>query len=85
MGITSKSWTTLCAALGFLGFSQAPEFSQQYKQRINGGIAELKPVIEKFDADAKSEGLDREGALEALKASQESLPQKARRFLARAY
>lgn len=65
------SWLTL----GVAGFSQVPEFSQQYKQRLGGGITELATVVSQFGADAASEGLTREEALSALKNSGEEFPQ----------
>lgn len=74
MGIASKGWTVICAALGLSVMSQAPEFSQQYKQRLGGGIEELGAVVQQFDADAAARGLDREGAIAALKSSTEELP-----------
>ena len=74
MGIASKGWTALCAALGLSVLSQAPEFSQQYKQRLGGGIEELGAVVEQFDTDAASQGLERAQAIETLKKSEEELP-----------
>ncbi len=43
--------------------SQAPEFSQQYRQRLNGAQDELRQVIEAFDADAANNNLSRENAI----------------------
>lgn len=43
--------------------SQLPEFAQQYRQRLGGAIDELKLIIDRFDSDARSEGLDRNKAL----------------------
>ena len=43
--------------------SQLPEFAQQYRQRLGGAVDELRLVIERFDSDAKSEGLDRNKAI----------------------
>ena len=74
MGIPSKTWTVSCAALGVAALSQFPEFAQQYRQHLAGGIGELRTVVEMFDKDAEKEGLDRQGALNALLNSQESLP-----------
>lgn len=44
--------------------SQAPEFSQQYRQRLNGAQDELRQVIEVFDADAANNNLSRENAIQ---------------------
>lgn len=43
--------------------SQAPEFSQQYRQRLNGAQHELRQVVEAFDADAAQNNLNRESAI----------------------
>ena len=43
--------------------SQAPEFAQQYRQRLGGTLDELNRIIARFDADAASEGLDRDAAI----------------------
>jgi hypothetical protein len=44
--------------------SQAPEFSQQYRQRLNGAQDELRQVVEAFDADAADNNLNRETAIQ---------------------
>lgn len=44
--------------------SQAPEFMQQYKQRLGGAIDELAMVVRHFDSDANAAGMDRASALE---------------------
>ncbi|MEM7215422.1 MAG: DUF2937 family protein [Pseudomonadota bacterium] len=75
MGILSKSWVIGCGALGIATFSQAPEFTQQYKQRLGGGINELATVVSQFERDAANNGLTREQALEKQKASEEGFNQ----------
>ena len=75
MGLISKSWTLGCAMLGLAALSQFPEFAQQYRQRIGGGIDELATVIADFDKDAAERGLNREQGLVALGNSVEELPQ----------
>ena len=60
---------TLGLATGLLGAvlgSQLPEFAQQYRQRLGGALDELRPIVERFDAEARSEGLDRPAALQRL-------------------
>lgn len=52
--------------LGGLAASQAPEFAQQYRQRLGGAIDEMRRVLERFDENAKVEGTDREGAVKRL-------------------
>ncbi len=59
----------LALALGlFTGVaaSQAPEFAQQYRQRIGGAIDELRRVTARFDEDARAENLSREQAIARL-------------------
>lgn len=45
-----------------LAFSQFPEYSQQYEQRLGGAVDELRIITERFDADATAAGLTREQA-----------------------
>jgi hypothetical protein len=44
--------------------SQAPEFTQQYRQRLGGAVDELQRIILHFDEDSRRSGYDR---LEALR------------------
>jgi hypothetical protein len=63
-------------AFGLIGgivASQGPEFAQQYRQRLGGGIDELRRVVNRFDADAQAVGQSREGAIERLRADQAEL------------
>ena len=53
---------TVCAGAVFA--SQAPEFAQQYRQRLGGAMEELTQVIADFDADAARHDLDRQQALD---------------------
>jgi Protein of unknown function (DUF2937) len=55
----------LAAALA----SQAPEFAQQYAQRLGGAVDELRTIVERFDQDARRNGLSREGGLNRLETS----------------
>jgi hypothetical protein len=59
----------LAAVLG----TQAPEFAQQYGQRLGGAVDELRRVVENFDRDARATGLDRAGALAHMAASADAL------------
>ncbi|SHO62997.1 Protein of unknown function [Pseudoxanthobacter soli DSM 19599] len=63
--------TGAIAVAGAVGivFSQAPEFGQQYRQRLGGALAELKTVVADFDADAKRNDLDRKQALDQMRIS----------------
>lgn len=76
MGKRTKAWTIGCATAGAIALSQFPEFAQQYRQHLAGGIGELQEVVGQFDEDARSQGLTREGALEALSNSAEPLPRE---------
>ena len=53
--------------------SQAPEFAQQYRQRLGGAIDELRAIIVQFDHDAKAENLTRDEALTRLGANADPL------------
>jgi hypothetical protein len=61
--------TLAMAMLGGIFFSQAPEFAQQYRQRIGGALDELRAVITRFDNEANRNGLDRQKALGLYAAS----------------
>lgn len=52
--------------------SQAPEFMQQYKQRLGGAIDELATVVRHFDDDANAAGMDRASAIERYTRSSDS-------------
>ena len=75
MGLTSKTITIASAVMGLAVFSQAPEFAQQYHQRIGGAVDELKTVVLDFDADAANSQLSRDEALNKLNVSKEQFAQ----------
>ncbi|WP_299848506.1 DUF2937 family protein [uncultured Roseovarius sp.] len=54
---------------GATGFSQFPEYSQQYTQRLAGAVDELSRVVRAFDADAGRLDLTREAALADMAAA----------------
>jgi hypothetical protein len=56
--------TLVVTGAGAVVMSQAPEFAQQYRQRLGGALEELAEVVAGFDADAARYNLDREQALE---------------------
>ena len=62
-----------CGLLGALVASQGPEFSQQYRQRLGGGIDELRQVIARFDADARAHGETPESAITRLRGNADDL------------
>ena len=54
----------IAGCVGAMLASQAPEFMQQYKQRLGGAIDELAVVVRHFDNDARVAGIDRASAIE---------------------
>ncbi|MGY3547379.1 hypothetical protein ACVW0W_003146 [Bradyrhizobium sp. USDA 4469] len=54
-------------------FGQAPEFAQQYTQRLGGAIDELDRIVSHFDEDSRRSGYDRAGALALMGRNQEQL------------
>lgn len=55
---------TMILALGGAGAaSQAPEFTQQYRQALGGAVQELQVIVEDFDRASTSAGLTRQEAL----------------------
>ena len=75
MGIGSKTVTLATMIAGGALFSQSPEFTQQYKQRIGGALEELTAVVESFDADAKASEMSRSEALTVMSHSKDKLIQ----------
>lgn len=62
---TARQTLTLLAALtGAVTVSQAPELTQQYRQRLAGALDELGRVVAEFDADAARNGMTRSEALD---------------------
>ncbi|MEH3119419.1 MAG: DUF2937 family protein [Methylorubrum populi] len=61
---------TLGLAFGLLAAvvaAQAPEFAQQYTQRLGGALDELRRAIASLDADAQATGHSRDEALALLR------------------
>lgn len=56
-------------------FSQAPEFVQQYSQRLGGAIDELQDVVARFDQDAANQSLSRQQGIARLEANPDALVQ----------
>jgi Protein of unknown function (DUF2937) len=57
---------------GFV-LSQAPEFAQQYRQRLGGAVDELQRIIQQFDEDSRHSGYDRTAALRLMASNNEKL------------
>ena len=67
---------TLGLALGLLGgaiAAQAPEFAQQYAQRLGGAVDELRREIATLESDAQANGTTRDGAVERLRRNPDGL------------
>jgi hypothetical protein len=71
MGATHRTIVLAAALAGGATLSQAPEFTQQYRQRLGGAIAEIRQVVADFDRDAQANGLTRDQALGLYAASTE--------------
>lgn len=63
----------LLAVAAGLAASQAPEFAQQYRQRLGGAVDELSRVIAGFDQNAATAGTDRAGGLAVMARNSEVL------------
>jgi hypothetical protein len=55
--------------------SQAPEFKNQYTQRIGGAVDELKIIVRNFQEDASRSNSNQEQALARLKSNSDSFVQ----------
>jgi hypothetical protein len=67
---------TLGLALGLLGgavAAQAPEFAQQYAQRLGGTVDELRRVVTTFEVDASATGRSRDEAVARLSGDRDAL------------
>ena len=62
----------IALAFGF-ALSQAPEFAQQYRQRLGGAIDELRRIVLQFDEDSRRSGYDRSAALRLMENNPERL------------
>jgi hypothetical protein len=65
MGPVRQAMIFAAALASGVSMSQAPEFAQQYRQRIGGAIEALQHVVADFDSDASRNGLTRSEALAA--------------------
>ncbi|MFZ2100807.1 MAG: DUF2937 family protein, partial [Oricola sp.] len=69
MAWIARTVVVVAGIAGGIVTSQAPEFAQQYRQRLGGALQELRAVVEDFDADAAKSNLTRSQALSAYRAS----------------
>lgn len=56
-------------------FSQAPEFVQQYAQRLGGAIDELAAAVARFDQESANQSLSRQQGIDRLAANPDPLAQ----------
>jgi len=68
-------------ACGLIG-TQAPEFAQQYRQRLAGAVDELARVVSTFDAEAKAENLTPGEAIQRLRQDPDKLAEERGRDMA---
>src|SRR5580704_8401097 len=59
----------ICGLVG----TQAPEFAQQYRQRLAGAVDELTRVVATFDAEAAAEQLTPDEAIRRLESNGDPL------------
>jgi Protein of unknown function (DUF2937) len=67
---------TVSLATGILGAAvgaQLPEIMQQYQQRLGGATDEIAAIVDRFDQDAATNNINREGALAQLRGSEDDL------------
>jgi Protein of unknown function (DUF2937) len=57
---------------GLIG-SQAPEFAQQYRQRLGGALEELNRIVSEFDSVVQRQNLSRAEALKRLEDNSDPL------------
>ncbi|MEI9915615.1 MAG: DUF2937 family protein [Methylovirgula sp.] len=55
--------------------TQAPEFWQQYQQRLGGAIDELTTIVSQFDSEAAAQHLSESRAVDRLEANSDPLAQ----------
>ncbi len=78
-------WRRLALAVGLacgLVGTQAPEFAQQYRQRLAGAVDELARVVATFDAEAAQEGESPDEAVKRLEANADTLARARGRDIA---
>lgn len=72
MPIMRKTAVVAGGVAAALAAGQAPEFAQQYRQRLGGAIEEMQAVVSRFDEDAARSGLSRAEALALYSESAEA-------------
>ena len=72
----------LLALVAAAAASQAPEFAQQYRQRLGGAIDELHRIIQNFDEDSARSGYTQSQALTVMADNNEQLVRDQARRMA---
>lgn len=62
-----------CGLIGGAVAAQAPEFAQQYAQRLGGAVDELRRQIATLEDDARASGTTRDEAVAQLRANRDGL------------
>ena len=65
-----------------LAATQAPEFAQQYRQRLAGAVDELQRVVSTFDAEAAAKNLTPDEAIRRLQINVDPLARERGRDMA---
>jgi hypothetical protein len=61
--IAMRIFFAIVSFIPALLLSQAPEFAEQYRQRLGGAIDELTAIVSHFEEDSLRSGYDRRMAL----------------------
>ena len=72
------------AVVAGLAGSQAPEFAQQYRQRLGGALDEIKRVVGEFDAETAKENLTPPEGVRRLEQNPDPLAEARGRDMAEA-
>jgi hypothetical protein len=70
--LTRRLALAIAVLAGLIG-SQAPEFAQQYRQRLGGALDELSRIVSEFDAEVRRQSLSRAEALKRLEDNSDPL------------
>jgi hypothetical protein len=78
-------WRRFALAIGVLcglAATQAPEFAQQYRQRLAGAVDELARTVAVFDAEAAAKNLTPDEAIQRLEGNDDLLARERGRDMA---
>ena len=69
----TRAISMLAGAAGAVAVSQAPGYTQQYMQNLEGRVDELRTIVERFDANIANIGYDRARALRECSVAEQLL------------